>query len=232
MDKELTNFQSFEPLVQYQVKFSNDNPSKALDFSNKMRSEAGFKFTAFENGRASNMLQGLNDAGTGRNYISYHSLNYSRWNPFFEEYRKIIDSISKLDSGLFVTAISLHYIDLFFWTSSGNVELDLLFNKNSTYIPSEFFNAIVNNYSIVTEKQKDAARKYLDRLEITVDNNLQHSVTVSHNVTQPLPEVFSLQNLLTGGELSNILNAAHLHNKKILADLLTSSASQMINLKL
>jgi hypothetical protein len=50
-------------------------------------------------------------------------------------------------------------------------------------------------------------------------------------VTQPLAEVISLKNLLSGQELGQILSDAHLHNKSILKNLLTPSAANMIKLQ-
>jgi uncharacterized protein (TIGR04255 family) len=229
-DEELANFQSYEPIAQYQVQVVSQAPGRNPDVSNRIYNDAGFKFTEFENGQPSKVLQGLNDVGNSRNYISYHSLNYTRWAPFFKEYHKIISSVSRLDSGMFITAISLHYIDQFIWTDAGPIDLKLLFNDQAAFIPREFFNAIVNNYTIVTEKQMDKTRKYLDRLEITIDNEIQRSIAISHNVTQPLSELISLENLLKGADLTAILNAAHNHNKSILNDLLTKEATHIINL--
>jgi uncharacterized protein (TIGR04255 family) len=225
-----TIFQQFEPLSQVQFQFKNQIGLPVNVSPPEILNNIGFKFTSFSGGQPVRVLQGLNDKLNNRTFISYHALNYMRWAPFFEDYLHTVSSISKYTQDIFITAISLHYIDQFLWIGNSSVDLNLIFNKNADSIPKDFFTTTINNYSIVSEKAIDPKGKYLDRLEITVDNIIRPSITISHNVTQPLTEIIDLRNLLENEDFKSILTKAHLHNKDFLKNLLSEPICKMINL--
>lgn len=225
--KEL--FQQFEPLFQVQVQIKNQ-PGASPDLSQQIFNNAGFKFNSFDKGQAVRILQGLNDAGNSRTYISYHALNYSRWDPFFKEYIDAISVISAFSPDLFVTAISLQYVDEFLLLTSEAINQDAIFNTSAEYIPKEFFKSRVNQYSISTEKDIAGGMKYLDRLEIKYERLIRPSISIIHNVTMVFPEIVSLPTLLQESHFQEKLNQAHLQNKGLLRDILTDDLIKMINL--
>lgn len=221
-------FQKFETINQ--VELQVQNPVGGLPTLNQqILSNVGFKFQSFEKGLNVKALQGINERA--RNFISYHSLDYTRWQSFYSDYLDVIKIVSKFHPELFVTALSLHYIDQFSWISAEPIDLNKLFNKGGNYIPNDFFSSTVNNYSIVTEKYIDG-ELYVNRLEIKIEHNIRPMITISHNVTQPLKDVVELRELLASEKFTTILNTSHTHNKEILFDILTFDVKEMIKLKM
>jgi uncharacterized protein (TIGR04255 family) len=221
-------FQKFENVSQFEFQVQNILGSSPM-LNQQVMQNAGFKFLAFDKGNNVKVLQGINEKV--RNFVSYHSLNYTRWKQFYEDYSNVISVISKFHPEFFVTAFSLHYIDQFLWISEKGIDLDLVFKKDVNYIPNEFFNSSVNNYSIITEKELDGYIN-IDRLEINIDRKIRPMISISHNVTRPLNDVIQLKDLLEGDTFSKILNACHLHNKEILSEILTPEVKDIIKLKL
>jgi uncharacterized protein (TIGR04255 family) len=226
-------FQQFEPIIQlqFELKAQNRTMSRLNIERKEMMDNVGFKFTSFEKGAQTKILQGQNDNANQRTFISYHTLNYTRWEIFFNDFLKIITSISNFSNDIFLTAFSLHYVDEFLWLDNNSIDLNLVFNKEANSIPRDFFNASVKNYSIVTEREKGENKKYIDRLEIIVNNLIKPSITISNNITQTFTEVVSLKELLPTSEFKNTLDEAHQHNKDFLKNLLTEEVQDMIHIK-
>jgi uncharacterized protein (TIGR04255 family) len=220
-------FQKFETVNQVEFQLQNDGNNPPT-LNQQLLPNVGFKFIAFEKGESVKVLQGINEKS--RNFISYHSLNYDRWNDFYKEYLDVLKSLSELHSDFFVTAFSLHYIDQFLWNGALPIDLASIFNNEANYISKEFFASKLNNYSIVLEKENKHGI-YIDRIEIKVDHVIKPMITISHNVTQPLKDIMSLNELLESTLFSEILNICHLHNKELLNDILTENVVELIKLK-
>jgi hypothetical protein len=78
IEKEFSSiFQQFEPLAQFQFQVK-PQPGN-LNIQPGPQNDVGFKFTSFKKGTPEKILQGFNDSGNSRNFISYHTLNYTRW---------------------------------------------------------------------------------------------------------------------------------------------------------
>src|SRR5580658_8236865 len=196
IDREFKEkFQLFEPLMAFQLQFKNPMVQPFKIDSTEIQNNIGFKFTSFERGSPVRVLQGQNDNLNNRTFISYHTLNYSRWDPFYKDYIEVIKIVAKHNPDLFITAVSLHYIDQFFWTDESPIDLKIIFNRDASSIPKDFFASIVSNYSIITQKQISTNTNYLDRLEIIIDHLIKPSITISHNVTQPFADLLNLNNL-------------------------------------
>lgn len=219
-------FQKFETVNQFQFELQN-TVGRTPTLNQQFLQNVGFKFLAFDRGENVRVLQGINEKG--RNFISFHELDYKRWRSYYDEYINVLKIISKFHPEFFVTAVSLHYIDQFLWNSVEKIDLNLLFDESASYIPKGFFDSTLNNYSIVFEKKIDD-NIFIDRLEIKVDHQIRPMITISHNVTQPLSDITSLSELLESVMFSKVLNSCHSHNKEILADILTKEVKSKINL--
>lgn len=220
-------FQQFEPIstVQFQIKnekggFENSPP--------QLLNNVGFKFLNFEKGVPTTVIQGLNESS--RSFISYHSLNYLRWDLFYSDCKNCFEILNKLQTDIFVTAFSLHYIDEFLWIDEeNNIDTALIFNQSANNIPKEFFNSSNTDFNLTTERT-EGKYKYFDRLAIKVEPAIKPLITISHNVTQPLKEVISLSDLIKSNTFNEILTVAHNHNKKLLGDILTPEIKLLIKL--
>lgn len=104
-------FQKFEPVSQLQVQFQKGGKGHETRFSHN--DNAGFKFISGQEGTTERMLQGINEPK--RTFISYHSLNYDRWDSFLNEYKETITVLSQVYPDLPITAFSFHYIDELIW---------------------------------------------------------------------------------------------------------------------
>jgi uncharacterized protein (TIGR04255 family) len=222
------SFQKFETISQITLELKNQN-GFIKNIGQQVANDRGFRFSSFEKGNLSKILQGVNESN--RTFISYHSLKYERWAKFHEEYTKYITAISEYQSDLFVTAISLHYVDEFLWETPNVNDLADIFNSHCSYLPGEFFNSIQTQYSIVVQKDLESGMNYSDRLEIKLDgNSIRPLITISHNVTHILKEITDLKGPNLINHFSKLLEPAHLHNKELLKCILKPDILNCINL--
>jgi uncharacterized protein (TIGR04255 family) len=219
-------FQQFQLLsgVAFQVRNKMGEPT---NFSQQITKDAGFRFSSFEKGIEVKVLQAQNEIT--RNFISFHSLNYTRWANFYAEYINTIQPIADHHPELFVTAVSLHYVDQFFSTSSIPINLTEVFSNEGDYLPKEFFKSQISNYSIVTNKEIDEIKHY-NRIEININNDIRPGITISHNISQSFKDVIDLSDLLKDPKFGATLEREHLLNKAVLKDILNDQVIKMINL--
>ncbi len=221
-------FQKFESFGQVQIQFKGKEGGKVETTAPVTQENVGFKFQRFEDGKTVVALQGINDLL--RNFISYHSLNYSKWTSFRTDFKTVIGIISNFHPNLFVNAFSLHYIDEFIWDSKTEIETVKIFNEESTLLPKEFFGCRLNNYQFTTIKNNKF--EYFDRLEIKVEETAKKIITISHNVIQNLNDNFALDELIKNADFEEMLDIAHTHNKKTLVNILTKEVCDLIDIQI
>jgi uncharacterized protein (TIGR04255 family) len=224
-----TKFQLFEPIAQFrfQIKGQGNVPiSPTSEFLNN----AGFKFTSYDKGKVEKVLQGINEEG--RTVVSYHALNYVNWSSFYDDCVECLAIIAKKQSDLFINAFSLLYVDEFSWTDTHPFDISLVFNKDSSFLPRQFFSSSKTDYNLVSEKKIDQNTQYYDRTQIRVEPSLlnQTTIVISHNATQPLADVQKLDDLIVSENFKKMLTVAHRHNKDFLNDVLVDEVIKMIKL--
>lgn len=227
-DKFKDKFQKFEKVNQVQFQFKGNEGGAFETTPPSILENVGFKFQRFEDGKTVTALQGLNEPL--RNFISYHSLDYLDWDLFFPDFKNVLTEVANFHSEIFVNAFSLHYIDEFVWDSDEEIEPTHVFNEKSSLLPNEFFSCQLNNYQLTTVKNDKF--KYFDRLEIQVEDRPKKFITISHNVIHNLNDNFALKNLLESPDLQDMLNHAHLLNKKTLVSILTKEVCDIIKIKI
>lgn len=229
IDKELKeDFQKFDVIqrVKFQIKAAGGQEIARTEPNRN----TGFRFYKFENGQASAVLEGENQPDLGRTHISFHDLNYQRWANFTEKFVRYFKTLANFRDSLFTTAFSLHYIDEFYWKGNDNVPIDRIFNSKSSFLPPVFFESQNSIYLITTQKEVNGF-VYYERLEIKVDENrLEPLITVSHNITQPLNDVFMFIDFISNDDHIHIINQAHEHNKSTLKSIFTNEVCEKINL--
>ncbi|WP_236974824.1 TIGR04255 family protein [Membranihabitans maritimus] len=220
------SFQQFDRISQFQVQFQKKTEG-GKSASLKHEQNAGFKFISFKNGQVNRLLQGINE--THRTFISYHNLDYERWNSFYEDYKKNITLLSDIQSDIFIKAFSLHYIDELIWIDDDcPIDLTLLLKGNREKIPGDFFKSENPSFSIVSEKQiQDAI--YFDRLEIRVNPTIIPSLVISHNVTEDLDEEILLDQLFQS-DFEQKIEDMHSYNKELLNSILQEEVQSLIGL--
>jgi len=221
-------FQKFEKVNQVQFKVKGKEGGALESNPPLIQENVGFKFQRYEEGKIVAALQGVNELL--RNFISYHTLNYTDWDLFLPDFKSVLTTVSDFHPNLFVNAFSLHYIDEFMWDDETEIETKMIFNENSTLLPKEFFSCSLNNYQFTTVKKNEF--EYFDRLEIKVDDRPQKYITISHNVISNFNDNIALNELLKSSQLNEMLNHAHLLNKKTLVNILAKDVCDIIKISI
>lgn len=218
-----TIFQQFETISQTQIKVENQN------LSVQQHDDAGFKFVRYDDqGKPSEVLRGLNEEN--RYFFSFHSFDYENWSSFKSFFLKYIDILIKFQPGLFAQAYSLLYLDEFEWDNREEYKSEVIFNKESEFLPRDFFNSDNVIYNINLEKEKNGVR-YSDRLDIAItDKLLKKNILVSHNQTFMMSDMIRLDFLLTEDKFNTALDEAHKDNKKLLTDILVEEVCSLIKI--
>lgn len=221
-------FQKFDRVNQLQFQFKGKDGGTVETSKPQITENIGFKFQRFEEGKIVSALQGMNEPI--RNFISYHSFNYTDWDLFFPDFKEVISEVSNFHADLFINAFSLHYIDEFEWNGENEIDTKKIFNENSTLLPQEFFSCQLNNYQFTTVKRD--MFDYFDRLEIKVEERPKKFITISHNVVLNYNDAIDLKNFIQSDDLKERLNQAHLFNKKTLTSILTKEVCELIKLSI
>jgi len=191
---------------------------------------SGFRFTDYNTlGRPNRVFQGQND--DARTVISFHSLEYIRWNDFYNGFKEIIELFSHEAKEQFVKSFSLQYIDIFNW--EGDVldfNTELFFNTNSNVLPQKFFHSSFNRTFLLTIEQEFENIIFFDRIELKTEKKMVPEITIRHNVAHQLQTEMDLETLISDEFFSKMLNVAHRRNKDILGDILSNDIKQLINL--
>lgn len=221
-------FQKFEKVSQVQFQFRGKDGGAFESSQPQITENIGFKFQRFEEGKIVTALQGMNEGI--RNFISYHTLNYTDWDIFFPDFKKVFSVLSNFHGDLFVNAFSLHYVDEFEWVAQNDIDTKKIFNQDSTVLPEEFFKCRLNNYQFTTVKKNKY--EYFDRLEIRVDERPKKFITISHNIVVNYNDSIDLKELIHSSELEDELNYAHLLNKQTLVNILNKDVCDLIKLSI
>lgn len=219
-------FQRFETVSSVELKLSNTKGS--INAESFEQQNAGFKFSAFDEGRLVNLLQGINEKG--RYYLSFHTLTYSSWKMFFKQYQTYIEVLSKKHNEIFINAFALQYVDEFLWNDEIKSDtLKLIFNEQSDYLHKDFFNNTKNLIRQITERE-DEDNRYLSRLEILTEPEIRPLINIKHIITQSLDEPVELQKVIPSDHFNDMINKAHDCNKKLLNDILSKDVKTLIGL--
>ena len=220
-------FQKFEPTSQVEFQFKGKENGIVEGSAPLVQENVGFIFSKFDQGKTVAALQARNEVS--RTFISYHSLDYSDWDIFFDEFIKLASTVANFHSQLFVNAFSLHYIDEFEWLNKGEIDAKQVFNENATLLPKDFFQSKVTNYQLVTLKSN--SYEYYDRIEIKVEQRPKTFLTVSHNVVQNLNDNVLMNDLISSAKFKEMLYLAHEQNKNTLENIFREDVCSLIGLK-
>lgn len=218
-------FQKFEQVGEIEFKIS---PNEATISSSPRKIEnVGFRFISYDEGKAKCVLQGINEQI--RNFISFHSLKYPKWQIYLGEFLNAIKVILTHQTQLSIKAFSLHYTDEFLY--KGTELSENIFNKASSLLPKDFFDGILNQYEFATQNKED--NSLLDKLYINIETGMEpvpSKIIVTHTTIKQLKEVITLDALYNSGDLLTQLETFHFYNKKMLNNLLTKEVCELINL--
>lgn len=165
--------------------------------------------------------------------ISFHSLEYTRWDAFFSAYIGCLDAIIGQHANFRVEAFNLHYIDEFVWIKDSEPDLRLVLNERSDFIaPSILKKSFPRQDLFFTTDQSGVNGTICyDRVNISVVQTIKPSITVSHTVSHQLNESIDIADLIKQERFKKLLTLAHNQNKEILKNILAPETAQLIALK-
>jgi uncharacterized protein (TIGR04255 family) len=224
------NFQRIQDLKAFKIELKH-NFENITSHTSDEDSTIGVEFTSFLNGKEKFVLQIKNQRDKqDSNTISFHALQYDRWQPFRKEFYEIIDDILSLYPNIYIKAVGIHYIDDFFWIGNDEIPVRQIFNNTPNILPNNFFESTDSAFTLVTQPKTDTY-SYYDRLEVRVNPKTiepEPSIRVFHNIIQPLSNVIDLNNF--ANTFKNNLDEVHNRNKATLRQLLCLEVQKIINL--
>lgn len=220
--KVLSDYQQFQIIKQIQVNLGAINNAQI-----QINNNIGFKIVKFEDGKESNVIQGINEEN--RFFFSFHSLKYTCWNDFFNKAKSDIENVGNVQNGHYAIAYSLQYIDEFEYTDSNFYDANDIFKK--TYLPDDAFKSSILDYSLNLDKTIEG-KKYLDRIAINVRDIINRGkiISIIHNITFVLPEPEQLTQLLHSDGFNHNMEIAHTENKNSIKSILTDQVCAKIGL--
>lgn len=234
LDKSISKSQDFEELLNYGLKdfFHQfqivEEKNVALQDNNyeiSTRSNAGFIMTGFENDKRRWVIQ-TRDTPVYPT-LSIHCLKYKNWEDFFETVKKILFSISKFRSNIYVNFFSLSYVDKFNWLDQQLPVMSEIFKANQ-FLPEAVLNTNqVWTSSLVINKDKlmknDTNFSYTDKIDISTYRNPEkdyYSINLVHNTILSFGTTEKLEKLLETKTLSKALEFCHTNNKVVVKSIL------------
>lgn len=190
---------------------------------------SGFRFIKADGDKVLRVLQGRNERN--RAFLSFHTLDYTRWKPFIEEFFSLFSLIAKFKVDIAAKAYSLHYVDQLFWIDKEEpIDSSLIFNSKSKMLPDGFFDSENIVYSWVKRRNANEFT-YIDQLGLEFDYFLEAPlITIRHSASRELKNITEISSLIDGEEFRFLLDHAHRHNKQTLKELLTPELQDLIKL--
>lgn len=218
-------FQQFELVQKVLLKVTHSSPQ----IQEQEIEDAGFNFVKFDNGKKAYIIRGINEEN--RNFYSFHSLKYTKWDDFISSVQKYVLSLLKIQKGSYIMAYSLNYNDEFYWKDKQCFDANLIFKK-SDYIPEDILKASVLDYNLNLNKENDG-NSYFDRIAIKFQDKItQKVISVGHNITfiterDPIPLDEAVE---SKSKVLERLNYAHSSNKSFLRGILQEEVIEKIHL--
>ncbi len=227
---ELNGYQKFEVIKKnafnIQIKNSNIN-------SNNLTSkevEVGFRIVGFEEGRTNKLLIAQeNNINNGKlSVYNYQSLKYPTWNNFKLGFLNDFRIIS-IEDNPFINAISLNYLNEFYWDSNDDIVIDEIFNKDADFLPKKFFNSQNSSFLINTEDYKDTF-KSIEKIEIVVSKH-KKTIQINSQLVFELIDPIKFNDSIVNNKLSEYFEDIHSEIKNTLNFLFTEEVKTKINFK-
>lgn len=230
---EKVNKKQFIQPIQLSSVTYEINTGNPTDIKSKDETRIGFLWQKKNNDtssiKQSIQIRNAND----QSFLSFHELEYERWQNFKNDYLAIIDDVCNIpfSDNQTLAAFNLTYIDEFIWISDDSIDLNLIFNHSSDYLPAYFFDSFYPNIDIAAIKSEpNSAETLTERLAIDIQRTLPNPViTISHTVAITLAEVQDLI-YFCQNHLEAYLEKTHAFNKNTLSNLLNTEVQTLIHL--
>ena len=188
----------------------------------------GFVFEKYHQGDIKNIFR-VENKSENQCYISFESKSYENWNKFKELINANFKNFSRLN-GFYAKASILNYKDEFIWNGNDNLPVNEIFNIESEILNKKFL--LSKNGTLLLMSQNTTEKPYPseERTEISFNNDVKR-IVIDHQYANSFNEIKSSQELCVDSKISDLFEKAHLNNKLMLKDILTSNTQDIINLK-
>ena len=170
------SYHKFEPVKTVEVRM-DINP---INTQYKTITDSGFKFIGFKNGKATNIIQGLNQPNSG--VFTFNTLNYTRWSDFVTFALNSAGIIASFNSNYKVLSFGLLFIDEFYFEDVKNYIPNELFNDKSRNLPQGIFDSVIMDYNLVMRRNK-GEKIYQENLSIKIfDEGIKKTIRILDNI--------------------------------------------------
>ncbi len=178
-------FQHFQ--IQQSLNFSAEigvNRELKPDLRSTTPQDMGFIMNAFKNGTPEYILTYQTNGPA--HVISIHAMQYESWNLFIKDVSIFLNALAQFQQNIFFHTIGLTYIDQFNWLGEDELEMKMIFNENSSYLPPQILeNKGEWNYTFGhTMNIPDKLLFEHINLGISTVANNNSLLTLSHNVAR------------------------------------------------
>lgn len=209
----------------YLPKINSNNPEIQGFFAQKLKDDNSISI----------VVRNYIDVLTGLPILSFHFLDYVRYNNFLDDFLIMLHKLNELELFI-VQTIGFTYVDLFEWRSQENLPLSKIFNKKNKYLPEHFFSykgdfMIVNSGVINGNNEQE----YIEKIQIRSTRQSESSLNLQiiHDVILDLKKQVLLNELIenkTFSPLKETLNFEHQLNKDFLNNILSMKVKNKIKL--
>lgn len=217
-------YHKFEPLKLRELKVETGLDTNTI-VSEK---DAGFKFIAFNDGKACSVIQGLSQPRFG--IFTFNTIDYKDWNTFKKDSLDAAEAIAKFQDIYTVTAFSLTYIDEFYFDDESAYSPKELFNLESKNLPKgiEDSDFVDFNYNL---KRHQNNYVYFENFSIRVFNEgSKKTIRITNNLTFEIKPISFTDIFILKSGIEEYLDYIHQQNKNTLRDILNETVANRIKL--
>ncbi len=188
--------------------------------------ESGFTLEEYdESGRLDNIFK-LENVSDKQANISLENRLYKDWDIFLPRFINDVNEVSS-EIDVYMEAVSLLYVDEFFWEDESEINVNAIFNSNSELINRTFLQS--SNGTLISITQDKVSNQDLEeKIEVSFSNRIKR-ISIVHQCALKFENV-ELYSKSDSEVLKEKLNSAHERNKAMLKDVLNKEVLDLIKI--
>lgn len=219
-------YHKFEPVNIREVKVNTQTDQTDID----KVIERGFKIISFEDGKTSNIIQGIPQPT--HTILSFNTLKYKGWTDYMTRSLKGAEAIAEaVKATLMLSNIGVMFVDELYFEDKDAYRPEEIFNLKSRNLPSTIIESDMADLTLSTHKSSGDI-DYMENISIQVFNDRESGrkvIRITGNIMSALaPAPFG--EALQSDSLKRYLGFGHNKNKEMLRDILSENALKMIGL--
>ena len=189
---------------------------------------SGFVFEEYDKtGRLKNALK-LENVNENQSIITLENRVYTNWSDFKAKLVKDVQGLSEKIE-IYIDAVSLTYVDEFIWNKNETIDVNSIFNADSSLLNTKFKTSKNGTLILVTQGNNDSFN-YEEKTEVSFNNDVKR-IAMSHQFAVKLSSLELFNNLNSEGKFDFFYEEAHKANKEVLRDVFSKDCQKLIDLK-